>query len=83
MSPYSIPTEDIIFICYMCSKYRIAHLLELPCTVHYVIMFLRSVSGFVHVLKTREFQESDFKFFKVVETGFWTLKVLDFSLNGM
>ena len=40
-------------------------------------------AGFVHVLKTLEFQESDFKALKVLETGFWSLKALDFSLNWM
>ena len=38
-------------------------------------------SGFLRVLKTLEFQESDFKALKVLEIGFWSLTVLDFSLN--
>ena len=37
--------------------------------------------GFAHVLKTLEFLESDFQALKVLEIGFWSLKVLDFLLN--
>ena len=40
-------------------------------------------TGFVRILKSLEFQESNFKALKVFETGFWSLKVLDFSLNWM
>ena len=40
--------------------------------------FLVPNTGFVRVLKTLEFQESDFKASKVLEIGFWSLKVLDF-----
>ena len=39
------------------------------------------VTGFVRVLKTLEFLKSDFKALKVLEIGFWSLKVLDFVLN--
>ena len=37
--------------------------------------------GFVRVLKTLEFEESDFKAFKVLGFRFGSLKVLDFLLN--
>ena len=37
--------------------------------------------GSVCNLKILEFQESDFKAFKVLEIGFWSLKVLDFLMN--
>ena len=40
-----------------------------------------SISGFVHVLKTLEFLESDFKALKVLKIGFWSLKVLDFFIE--
>ena len=40
-------------------------------------------TGFVCVLKTLEFQESDFKALKVLEFRFRSLKVLDFLLNEM
>ena len=38
-------------------------------------------AGFVRVLKTLEFQESDFKTLKVLEFRFRSLKVLEFLLN--
>ena len=41
------------------------------------------IPGFVCVLKTLEFQDSDFKALQVLDTGFWSLKVFFFSLNGM
>ena len=41
------------------------------------------LTGFVHVLKTLELQESDFKALKVLEIGFRCLKVLNFLLNEM
>ena len=48
-----------------------------PCnTLH-----LHPYPGFVRVLKTLGFQESDFKALKVLEFRFWSLKVLDFLLN--
>ena len=40
-----------------------------------------SISGFVRVLKTLEFLESDFKALKLLEIGFWSLKVLDFFIE--
>ena len=39
------------------------------------------VTGFIRVLKTIEFQESDFKALKVLEFCFRSLKVLDFLSN--
>ena len=38
-------------------------------------------AGFVRILKTLEFQESNFKALKVLEFRFQSLKVLDFLLN--
>ena len=34
-----------------------------------------------HLESSLEFLESDFKALKVLEIGFWSLKVLDFLLN--
>ena len=39
------------------------------------------IAEFVRVLKTLEFQKSDFKALKVLEFRFRSLKVLDFLLN--
>ena len=38
-------------------------------------------SGFVCILKTLQFLESDFRALKVAEIGVWSLKVLDLLLN--
>ena len=39
------------------------------------------ITGFVRVLKTLEFQQSDFKALKVLEFHFRSLKVLDFFIE--
>ena len=38
-------------------------------------------TGFVCILKNLEFLESKFKALKVLEIGFWSLKVLDFFIE--
>ena len=64
----SVPLLDINFDRFSLEKlnqWAISHLLP----------------GSVCNLKILEFQESDFKAFKVLEIGFWSLKVLDFLMN--
>ncbi len=48
---------------------------------HHILLSVKAKPGFVRVLKTPEFQEFDFKALKVLEIGFWSLKVVGFLLS--
>ena len=58
------------------------HVTVLPQSVR-TLKCIQVKTGFVRVLKTFEFQKSDFKALKVLEIDFWFLKVLDFLLKKM
>ena len=47
----------------------------------FFVFFFQRNPGLVCVLKTLEFLESNFKALKVLEIGFWSMKVFDFILS--